>query len=205
VAPPCRSSKTLRIQKFSHVYNHFSLLYSNPPLIFRRKQPKQPRSTSLCTKQKFFQHKYKHGIGVDWQRKRRYCVTSNLYWRNQRKMPESLKIRGILVFNSVQTCIPKHLELESTTATLLLFPCSSFFLFHELVQRLPLCSFKCFIHQCVLRNNEFRCFWKSFSKFLKLFNGEAFVVDSGEKVTVFKLFFYGFNLFLLSLCVKLRR
>jgi hypothetical protein len=32
--------KVLRIQKFSRIYNHFSLLYSNPPLIFENKHQK---------------------------------------------------------------------------------------------------------------------------------------------------------------------
>lgn len=73
--------------------------------------------------------------------------------------------------------------------------------FHTRLQRLELRSFKCFIDQSVLRDDEFRCFRERFSEVLKLLHGEAFVVDSGEEVAVFELVSDGFDGFFF-LCAR---
>lgn len=57
--------------------------------------------------------------------------------------------------------------------------------------------FNGFEDQSVLGNDEFRCLRQRSTEVLELFDGEAFVFDSGEEVAVCELLFDGFNSFFL--------
>lgn len=70
---------------------------------------------------------------------------------------------------------------------------------HARLQSRPLGALDGLEYQRVLRHDQVRVLRQRSSEVLELLDGEAFVADSGEKVTVFEVFLHGLDrLFLLG-------